>query len=66
LLTLREAAEVLRLAGLLDNVPPTLPSLRSHIGAAFRGTQFLIGDERAASVRTPLTIETNFSLEIPG
>jgi hypothetical protein len=35
-------------------------------GAAFQQTQFPIGDERVESVRLPLTIETNFSLKIPG
>ena len=29
-------------------------------------TRFPIGDERVESVRLPLTIETNFSLKIPG
>ena len=42
-----------------------LPPLRLHDGAAFRQTQFQIGDESIESVRMPLTIETNFSLKIP-
>jgi hypothetical protein len=40
--------------------------LKRHDATAFQQTQFLIGDERIASVRMPLMTESNFSLKIPG
>ena len=43
-----------------------LPSLRLHDGAASQPTQFRFGDEGVEFVLMPLTIETNFSLKIPG
>jgi hypothetical protein len=43
-----------------------LPSLRLHDGAASQPTQFRFGDEGVEFVHMPLTIETNFSLKIPG
>jgi hypothetical protein len=43
-----------------------LPSLRLHDGAASQPIQSRIGDEGVEFVRMPLTVETNFSLKIPG
>jgi hypothetical protein len=37
-----------------------------HDGAASQLTQFRFGDEWVEFVLMPLTIETNFSLNIPG
>jgi hypothetical protein len=50
----------------LPNVADSWRCQRLQRGAAFQQTQFPIGDERVESVRMPLTIETNFSLKIPG